>query len=337
MFERNHLLNEIISLNIDKEIDFRNRMNHDTPQDVASTGIARFPVVPANSRRIFVTDNKLFQSLPQVVRDAAIEELTRLFKFIGAVKGAKSMTVLLLEPSKFPEQFSCSDAVITLVSSPGVFKPYTRDALVMQGQNAAFSLGNLKAAVTYTNPFSASGYTPSDIDILGKALLAKRKFKNGKRVFVLPFMVSVISLNEAMDEYFQYVDSTIDQANALKRLATKDPDYLRSDKGREEAAKISVLDNPNDFSKWTWDLKPFGIILGRIMAHEIRHLYIGSAHAVDGLGRDSTGNLLGKNSSDFSSADKKKILKFIHGWEKYQGKAQVVPTFPAGKRVNFPF
>jgi hypothetical protein len=321
MDERDHLLKEIMSLNLEREV-----------RPVSRGGRAASVRSTPKIRRLFVADTDPLKSLQQDVREAAKAELTRLFNFLG-----KGLTVSLLEPAKYPEKLTFSDGVTAVVSSSAAFRPYLHDALFTQGKNATFYLSHRPTAIAFSNPFSTTSFTTTSPDLLGKAITAKQIFKSGRLRFALPFMASVVALDGAMSQYVELVDSTIDSGNARKRRASRNLAYWGTAKALEETAKLSVLDNPNDPSKWLWDRKPFGVALGRMMAHEIRHLYIGPAHAADGLGRDSADLLVSSNSTDFSKVDKKAILNAVLRLEKLQGNAELVATFPAGQRTDFPF
>jgi hypothetical protein len=94
---------------------------------------------------------------------------------------------------------------------------------------------------------------------------------------------------------------------------------------------MSVLDNPTDPTQWLWDRALFGQLIGRAMAHEVRHLYVGSGHAAAGLGSDSA-NLV--KATNFSNVDKRAILRSIQVLERQQGRNPIVPTFPQSCRTK---
>jgi hypothetical protein len=321
MDERDQLLKEIMSLNVEHEL-----------RPVSRGRRARAVVVPPKIRRLFVAHTEPLKSLQRDVCDAAVSELARLFAFLG-----RGLKVSLLDPGKYPEIMTFSDGVTAVVPSPINFQSYLHEALSRQGENASFSLSHRPNPVTFNNPFAKRPSPTTSPDTLGRAITSKQLFTSGRQRFALPFMASVVALDGAMAQYVELVDSTIDVNRARKRRASKDLAYWGTAKALEETAKLSVLDNPLDSSKWLWDRKPFGVALGRLMAHEIRHLYVGSGHAADGLGRDSADVLVTSNSSDFSNADKRAILNAVRRLEKLQGNAELVPTFPAGRRTDFPF
>lgn len=98
-----------------------------------------------------------------------------------------------------------------------------------------------------------------------------------------------------------------------------------------------AVENPTDISKWQpRERELLGKILGRAMAHEARHCYMGSGHATDGLGAD-TPLLFDKKFFRFSQQDEKDILAEIQRLEKQHRGATLVDTFPATRRLNFPF
>jgi surfactin synthase thioesterase subunit len=92
-------------------------------------------------------------------------------------------------------------------------------------------------------------------------------------------------------------------------------------------------------SSWQ-PLVMLGQALGRAIAHEARHEYLGSGHAESGLGEDAPYLTGEKTTAQFSKDDQKAILERIRKLEATQGTATVVPTFPQSMRQkpeDFPF
>src|SRR5262245_3397176 len=64
-----------------------------------------------NSRTVFVVDNDAFRSLPGERRTRAGAEIASQFAFVN---GNAPMTVIFLDPGRFPEEFNFSDAVVSV-------------------------------------------------------------------------------------------------------------------------------------------------------------------------------------------------------------------------------
>jgi len=147
----------------------------------------------------------------------------------------------------------------------------------------------------------------------------------GKK-FALPIMAGAVDIDEAMDSFFENIDSMLE--NELKALPGK---------GKDPAKWPQTLKKGS--SSWQ-PLAMLGEALGRAIAHEARHEYLGAGHAEEGLGQDSPFIIGEKNTAQFSKEDQKAMLEQIRKLEATQGTATVVPTFPQSMRKkpeDFPF
>jgi hypothetical protein len=288
-----------------------------------------FPVVSATNRTIFVPETEPFTRLPSQVRTAAIDELKRLYDFVGRTKSQK-IRVSLLEPAKFPQAFAFSDAVVVLIASAAALQANVTDALRRQGQNASFALGQRN--VTFANPFANPPKRPIKPETIGLGIGDKRI--QGGRAF--PFMAAYVALDEVMSELVAEADSRIHAAKVRKRRAGPEINakYWGSHQALFDTAILSVLDNPRDPTKWLWGVRLFGQMIGRAMAHEVRHVYVGAGHAAQGLGADGP-PLAISSSGSFSIADRRAIANAIAALERRQRRVPVVPTNPSGQA--FPF
>lgn len=264
-----------------------------------------------NSRTIFVVDNGAFKSLPWETRTRAGDEIASQFAFIN---GKAPMTVIFLDPGRFPEEFNFSDAVVSVTDIlPNV---HVDTALRQQVKNLNRAIGALGSR--HRIPVSTRTVLT---DRFGLALMNKfvTPAAAGPQV-AAPLMASAVSLGGLIDylneEYIPVV-------------------YHRGQSRKDEI--------PADKTKWTGLHKEIvGIALGRAMAHEVRHLYVHNpVHAADGLGSDSAplfGRDLIKDPITFSTADKTKIQSSITALEGQQGGRAVAASYAAGERsLDFPF
>jgi len=267
---------------------------------------------PVNSRTIFVVDNDTLKTLPWETRTRAGDELALQFAFVN---GGAPMTVIFLEPARFPEAFNLSDAVVTVTDLPPNVHVHT--ALKQQVNNLNRAISALGSRQTFPAP-NLSRLIPERYGLASMNKLVTAAAQ-GTQV-AAPLMSSAVSLKELIDHVNEeYI-----------------PDVYRKGQSHKDAI-------PDDKGKWTPLHKAIvGIALGRAMAHEVRHLYVRTPnHAADGLGSDSA-RLFGKDLTTdpitFSTADKTSIQSAISGLESQQGTRAVAASFAAAERsLDFPF
>jgi hypothetical protein len=260
------------------------------------------------SRTIFVVDNDVFKSLPWETRTRAGDEIASQFAFVN---GNAPMTVIFLDPTRFPEEFNFSDAVVSVTDLlPNV---HVHRALKQQVNNLNRAMGALSSRQRFPAPDLArlipERYGQGSMNKL--VTLAAQ----GTQV-AAPLMASAVNLIELIkyinEEYIPEV-------------------YHKGQSRKDEISK--------DKTKWTAGQKEMvGIALGRAMAHEVRHLYVRNpVHAADGLGSDGA-RLFGKDVVTFSTADKTSIQSSITTLEGQQGTRAVAASFAAAERsLDFPF
>ena len=162
---------------------------------------------------------------------------------------------------------------------------------------------------------------------IGKGGHAKGVVKSNKNnTFAISKMIGVVDLQQAMNTFIEQLPPVFSKQMMKLRddrfELNKWPAILTTEKG------ISL--NP---------LEMFGPALGRAIAHEARHEYIGP-HSESGLGQDAPPIIGSKKTENFSEEDQKDFINKIHGLEKEQGTATVVPTYPKSTRSQkdlFPF
>jgi hypothetical protein len=268
-----------------------------------------------NSRTIFVVDTDVFRSLPWETRTRAGDEIASQFAFVN---GKAPMTVIFLDPARFPEEFNVSDAVVSVTDlSPNVHVDVALKQQVNNLNRAIDALGS-------RHRIPASTRTGLIVDRYGLARMNKfvTPAAAGPQV-AAPLMTSVVNLDDLID-YLN--EEYIPEVYHKGRATGKD--------------KI-----PKDKAKWTDGQKEMvGIALGQAMAHEVRHLYVRDpVHAADGLGSDGA-RLFGKDittfkdRATFSAADRTNIQSSITTLERQQGTRAVAASYALAERsLDFPF
>lgn len=264
-----------------------------------------------NSRTIFVVDNGAFRSLPWETRTRAGDEIASQFAFIN---GKAPMTVIFLDPRRFPEEFNFSDAVVSVTDPNTPPNIHVYWALRQQINNLNRAIDALGSRVRIPAP----DRTRLNPERYGIASMNKfvTPAAHGTQV-AAPLMASAVNVNELID----YLNK----------------EYIPGDYHNGRSTKKN--DIPKDKAAWTdWQKELVGIALGRAMAHEVRHLYVRDpVHAADGLGSDSA-RLFGKDVVTFSTADKSGIQSSIAALETQQGTRAVAASYAAAERsLDFPF
>ena len=264
-----------------------------------------------NSRTIFVVDNDAFRSLPSETRTRAGEEIAGQFAFVN---GNAPMTVMFVEPNRFPDAFNFSDAVVSVTdpnTPPSIHVYWALRQQVNNLNRAIDALGNrLRIPAPDRTRLNPERY----------GIASMNKFVTpaaGGTQVAVPFMASAVQVNELID----YLNKEFIPGDFRDGRSTKKNDI------------------PKEKTAWTAQQKELvGIALGRAMAHEVRHLYVRNpVHAADGLGSDSA-RLFGKNVVTFSTADKTNILSSITTLEGQQGTRAVAASYAAAERsLDFPF
>jgi hypothetical protein len=272
-------------------------------------------------RTLYVVQNDVWSKLPSAVRANAEQELNGLFAFVGASSTEKPFSVSIVEAAKLPEQFDFSESVVSVIH--GDAAKYVKEAFARQdAQIRRFMAGqNLQKPAA-----PAAGKDPLGPEKIGFGGGSRAVRTDQGRTFALPVMAGAVNIDEVIASFLENLDSLLqDQMAALPSKA-------------------------NDPTKWpatvkrgssSWQpLVMLGQALGRAIAHEARHEYLGSGHAETGLGEDAPYLTGEKTTAQFSKADQKAILERIRTLEAMQGTATVVPTFPQSMRQkpeDFPF
>ena len=265
-----------------------------------------------DSRTIFVVDNDVFKSLPWETRTRAGDEIASQFAFVNS---KAPMTVIFLDPGRFPEEFNFSDAVVSVTDLPP--NVHVHGALTQQVNNLNRAISTLGSRQRFPAP------DPTRLTPERYGLASMNKFVTsaaaGTQV-AAPLMASAVNLGDLIN----YVNE----------------EYIPEVYHKGQSRKDEI---PKDKTKWTGLHKEIvGIALGRAMAHEVRHLYVRNpVHAADGLGSDGArlfGRDLIKDPITFSAADRTSIQSSITTLEGQQGTRAVAASFAAAERsLDFPF
>jgi len=294
-----------------------------TPDKTATEKKTTSPLLKGLNRTLYVVQNDVWNDLPEKVRTSALKELERLFDFVGKVKGEKPFTIKIMSAQQLPEQFDFSESVVSVID--GDPKGYVDQAFDLQKSQIKRWLEKQKVQIPSEKD---RNFDPGKPETLGRGGASKTLLKDKKQVYAMPVMAGAVSQPEIIKAFFENIDNLLDKQFIRLSIDKSNP--------KKWPSKISTKDG-----KVSWDaLEMLGVAVGRAIAHEGRHEYIGGGHAEAGLGADSPIILGEKNSENFSEKDQKEFLKKIQDLEKQQGNATIVPTFPQenrSKKELFPF
>jgi hypothetical protein len=294
--------------------------------DTQATTDSTPPAAPKQTglnRTLYVVQNDVWKSLPVAVRTGAENELNRVFAFVGKTAGEKPFTIKILSSDQLPEQFDFSESIVSVIQEE--VGPYLDNAFALQQKQINDWLTTQKVPVGTTASQPREARSP---ELIGRGGQSKHVIKEGANSFAIPQMAGAVDIREVVKSFLDNIDSLLNEQ------------------------MVKLPGNGTDISKWpatvtskrgttSWNpLEMLGPALGRAIAHEARHEYIGGAHSETGLGKDSAFIIGEKNSENFSDEDQKTIITKLHGLEKDQGNATVVPTFSRSsrsKKDQFPF
>jgi Domain of unknown function (DUF4157) len=273
------------------------------------------------NRTLYVVQNDVLTKLPAAVRASADLELNGLFAFVGASSTEKPFSIKIVEAAKLPEQFDFSESVVSVIH--GDAAKYVKEAFARQDAQITRFL----AGQNVQKPAApAAGKDPLDPEKIGFGGGSRTVRTDQGRTFALPVMAGAVNIDEIIDSFLENLDSLLqDQMAALPN------------KGKDPTKWPATVKKGS--SSWQ-PLVMLGQALGRAIAHEARHEYLGSGHPESGLGEDAPYLTGEKTTQQFSKDDQKAILERIRQLEATQGTATVVPTFPQSMRQkpeDFPF
>jgi hypothetical protein len=275
------------------------------------------------NRTLYVVQNDVWTKLPAAVRASAEQELNGLFAFVGASSTEKPFSINIVTAANLPERFDFSESVVSVIR--GDPAKYVKEAFARQDAQIRHFL----AAQNVQIPAApAAGNDPLDPEKIGFGGGSRTVRTDQGRTFALPVMAGAVNIDEVIASFLENIDTLLqEQMEALPNRGkdpTKWPQTVRSKKGTTSWQPHAML----------------GQALGRAIAHEARHEYLGLGHAEAGLGEDAPPVFGEKTTEQFSKDDQKAILEAIRRLEATQGTATVVPTFPQSMRQkpeDFPF
>lgn len=275
------------------------------------------------NRTLYVVQNDVWRSLPAAVRTGAENELNRVFAFVGKTAGEKPFSIKILSSDQLPEQFDFSESIVSVIQED--VGAYLDNAFALQQKQIDDWLTTQKVPVGKAASQSREARSP---ELIGRGGQSKHIIKEGANSFAIPQMAGAVDMREVVKSFLENIDSLL--ADQMVKLPGN---------GTDIAKWPATVTSKKGTTSWN-PLDMLGPALGRAIAHEARHEYIGGSHSETGLGKDSAFIIGEKNSENFSDEDQKAIIAKIHGLEKDQGNTTVVPTFPRSsrsKKDQFPF
>lgn len=275
------------------------------------------------SRTLYVVSNDVWEKLPEAVRTSALQQLNTQFAFVGEAKDEKAFSIKVVTPSQFPEQLDFSESVVSVIR--GNPKPYVSDAFARQRAQINSWLTEQQVPVPTIPEQARETTTP---ELIGQGGGSKSVIKHGGKSYALPIMAGAVDLDAAIESFLENVSDALTEQ--LEKLPKKGRDPIHW--------PATMKSKGGSFSYQP--LEMLGEALGRAIAHEARHEYMGAGHAETGLGQESPYIIGEKTTANFSKEDRKAILAKLRKLEAEQGKATVVPTYPQSIRSqkgSFPF
>lgn len=321
--EGKHLLAHELTHTLQQGATIKRRPAKTDSQATADNAPPTPPQQTGLNRTLYVVQNDVWKSLPAAVKSGAESELNRVFAFVGKTAGEKPFSIKILSSDQLPEQFDFSESIVSVIQED--VGSYLDNAFALQQKQINDWLTTQKVPVGATASQSRESRTP---ELIGRGGQSKHVLKEGANSFAIPQMAGAVDIREVVKSFLDNIDSLL--AAQMVKLPGKGTDISKwpatviSEKGTTSWSPLDMLGAP----------------LGRAIAHEARHEYIGGTHSETGLGKDSAAIIGEKNSENFSDEDQKAIVAKIHGLEKDQGNATVVPTFPRSSRLKkdqFPF
>lgn len=313
----------------------------DSPVLLSQAGGATSPASGFN-RTVHIVENEQWTALPPQTRATALEEVRRIFAFVGTQTGS-GITVKIHAPNAFPETLDFSEAVVTLTDAPAA---HINRAFRTQFRHAKAEIEAMGIKVTGIDVTRVSS-VPERIG-LGNHDKHTVDLPGGRKL-AIPVTAGVVNTSELLKVV---VEDLAGQEAAIKaRQDFTDENgiedlgafarYLASSQGLLDTQVLLVLQNQDDPTQWTGNYKSvLGKVLGRAIAHEARHQYVGNAHADEGLGAEGPDLLDDVRYGDFSTQDNRDIIQALQNLEREQSNATIVPTYPnrvRGDLEAFPF
>jgi hypothetical protein len=265
-------------------------------------------------------------------------EVKAIFEFVPR------FDVSLRVPANIPAKIDMTDSIVKLVVDDG-------DVTLMKNQADQREEWSIRAGIQKLNlrvrmP-DFTRYTDTDIGGVGwhaKSVLALGTTK----VTIVP-TGGVVSIAFAADAALTFTAPNSWDLNWAKQRYEEKIKGAKLAHGEDQARKVKAAEASYEKSKQHWKLKDIApknwppemqkqmsLALGRSVAHEARHQFIGPHFDEGGLGGGSQ-KLLGVATSErFLEGDSKQILDKILKFERDQLTANLhIETFPQGDHFAF--
>jgi hypothetical protein len=260
------------------------------------------------SRTLYIVEDDVTKGLGGAILAKMLDETKSICAFI------KNFTVVMTAADKFPPLIDFTDAIVKAVAKDADVTPMENQAKQQQRQSIDVSL-KAKGLNVKSDQLERNTANPDrgGVGWHGKHIVAV----NGKKAALVKTggLVSLETVNQTVLTYLAPNNWSMDDA---ERAKTKTLNNARLLHGKDQESEIKRANERFAKSKNHWDLKAkapkdwppayqetFGIALGRIVAHEARHQYVGPHFDEGGLGGDAP-ELLGMDKSAKFLADDQK-------------------------------
>jgi hypothetical protein len=289
------------------------------------------------ARTLFIVENDVWNDLPSPVKDGAVREVKRLFAFVP------HFAVSFLRATSFP-RIDFTDAIVKIVESDDEVGAALDHAINVELSNVVFSAQAKAAAkghpVNLTRPaLNRSSFNP---DRGGVGSEMKKIVDAGVLRIGIAVTAGIASLETAKTAVVEFAtggDTVADIERREEQQIKKKGLGFFGTHGALTDARLELTWDllKKGWSQWPDDLRDdVGVALGRLIAHETRHQYVGGDHANVGLGSDQA-VLFGQSAfENFADDDRTDVLGNISRLQNEQNRANVLAdTLPAGQA--FPF
>lgn len=290
---------------------------------------------------LFIVKDAAFKAMPSPVADGAVAEVRRIFGFL------RTFTVSVQEPAAFPERLDFTDSIVKIVEADDAVSAAIDQARRAELDNVVASAR--KNGVNLTRPpESRSVFNP---DRGGVAFQQKEVIDPSGLRLIMALTGGVASqefAKEAVVEFATGGRSLQDVQDSQNKGAwgpSGRPKPGQAPNARYFASHQSLRDIADE---QTWGLMKKGlgdwprnlqddvaVALGRSIAHEARHQYIGP-HAANGLGADAPIIFGDQNFQDFDASDRSDIFAKLTSLARQQAAGRThLDTIARGRA--FPF
>lgn len=291
------------------------------------------------ARTLFIVDDDLLKTLPDVTRDKMKVELKDIYSFVP-----KFIAVLTL-PKVFPERLDFTDSVVKIVKSGDMLAEATTRAKTQQMRSLGSQIQKAKLPVKVPEvKREAAVVERGGLGWHAKDVLAVA----GKKVAIvqtggivaLDFIKTEVMTKTAPNGW------TADEAKARSNKLRTQAQLSHGDEGKKRLAEADevlkkskahwvLLENP--IKDWPRPLQEAaGVALARTIAHEARHQYVVGHADGGGLGGESAEIYGLDTTARFIPEDQRLIAAAMVRLEAAQARAGIhLKTLPSDQPFAF--